>query len=122
MATLEEIFSELKQKAKDSGKPATRILKIKGLKRFVIQINAVPNGNSVRFSMTFHSQRNYKRQIGIVADDADDFEIIAKFLKKHKDLLDKYVKFSVSRDNNEVEIDTEEQKKEKKNKNVEDEL
>ncbi|ALG96878.1 hypothetical protein AZ268_gp10 [Acidianus rod-shaped virus 2] len=126
MATLEEIFNELRDKAKQSGKPATRVLKIKGLKRLVIQLNAIPNGNSVRFSMTVHSQRNYKKQLGIVAGDADDFAIIAKFLQSHKDLLDKYVKFTVTNSNNEVEVDlgeeNEEPKKERKKKNVEDEF
>ncbi|QJF12282.1 hypothetical protein QIT30_gp06 [Saccharolobus solfataricus rod-shaped virus 1] len=126
MATLEEIFAELRDKAKESGKPATRVLKIKGLKRLVVQLNAVPSGNNVRFSMTVHSSRNYKKQIGIVANDANDFEIISKFLQKHKDLLDKYVKFSARREENEVEVDigedTEEPKKEKKKRNVEEEF
>lgn len=126
MASLEDIFSELKQRAKESGKPTSRVLKLKGLKRFVIQINAVPSGNNVRFSMTVHSQRNYKRQIGIIAGDADDFETIAKFLQKYKDTLDKYVKFSVNGGNNEVEMDveneSEEPKNQRKRKNVEDEF
>lgn len=126
MASLEEIFDKLKERAKESGKPASRVLKIKGLKRLVVQINAIPSRDNVRFSMTIHSQRNYKKQIGIVADDAEDLEIIAKFLKKYKDVLDKYIKFNIRREEDEIEIDIEEenenQKKEKKKKNIEEEF
>ncbi|QJF12322.1 hypothetical protein ARV3_gp09 [Acidianus rod-shaped virus 3] len=130
MASLQEIFNELKEKVKESGKPANRVLKIKGLKRLVIQLNAVPDGDSVRFSMTIHSSRNFKKQLGIVADDAQDFETIANFLTKYKDYLSKYIKFNIQDRSNVEDIeDTEEtekqqpkQNKSKKERNVEDEF
>ncbi|MCG2868277.1 MAG: hypothetical protein L7G90_02755 [Candidatus Nanopusillus sp.] len=133
MASLKEIIDELGQQAKQNNKPASRILKIKGLKRLVVQLNAVPNGNSVRYSMTLHSQNNYKKQIGITANDAKDLRIIADFLDKYADLLNEYVKFTRSGNSTpqveELELTEEEeeqkssqsQKKQQK-KNVEDEF
>ncbi len=133
MASLKEIIDELGQQAKQNNKPASRILKIKGLKRLVVQLNAIPNGNSVRYSMTLHSQNNYKKQIGITANDAKDLRIIADFLDKYADLLNEYVKFTRSGNSTpqveELELTEEEeeqkssqsQKKQQK-KNVEDEF
>ena len=133
MASLKEIFDELGQQAKQNNKPVSRILKIKGLQRLVVQLNAVPNENSVRYSMTLHSQNNYKKQIGITAGDAKDLRIIADFLDKYADLLNEYVKFTRSGNSTpqveELELEDEEQQqkssqKEKKQqkKNVEDEF
>jgi hypothetical protein len=133
MASLKEIIDELGHQAKQNNKPVSRILKIKGLQRLVVQLNAVPNGNSIRYSMTLHSQNNYKKQIGITAGDAKDLRIIADFLDKYADLLNEYVKFTRNGNSTpqveELELDKEEneqtqeksQKKSQK-KNVEDEF
>jgi len=133
MASLKEIIDELGKQAKEQNKIMSRILKIKGLKRLVVQLNAIPENGKVRYSMTIHSQNNYRKQIGITANDAEDFRLISEFLVKYKDLLDEYVKFSPRNGNNireeELELDKEEeeqiqekpQKKQQK-KNVEDEF
>ena len=129
MASLKEIIDELGKQAKDQNKIVSRILKIKGLKRFVVQLNAVPNNGKIRYSMTIHSQNNYKKQIGIVADDAEDFKIISEFLDKYKDLLNEYIKFTRNNNSNvqveELELESEEQQKSQKKsskRNVEDEF
>jgi len=137
MASLKEIIDELGQQAKQNNKPASRILKIKGLKRLVVQLNAVPNGNSVRYSMTIHSQNNFKKQIGITADDAEDLKLISEFLNKYADILNEYVKFTprngnrVQEEELELESESQEQKssqkeekvqKKQQKKNVEDEF
>ena len=124
MASLKEIIDEIGNQAKQNNKVVSRVLKIKGLKRFVVQLNAVPNGNSIRYSMTIHSQNNFRKQIGITANDAEDFKLIAEFLSKYADLLNEYVKFT-GRSNNgiqEEEIDIEEKPKKQQKKNVEDEF
>jgi len=102
MASLKEIIDELGQQAKQNNKIVSRILKIKGIKRIVVQLNAIPNGNSVRYSMTIHSQNNFRKQIGITADDAEDLRLISEFLEKYADLLNEYVRFT-SRNNNRVQ-------------------
>jgi hypothetical protein len=137
MASLKEIFDQLGQQAKQTNKPASRILKIKGLKRIVVQVNAVPNGNSVRYSMTIHSQNNFRKQLGITAGDAEDLKLISEFLTKYADLLNEYVKFTprngnrVQEEELELTENEEEQKssqkeekqqKKKERKNVEDEF
>ncbi len=133
MASLKEIIDELGKQAKEQNKPVSRILKIKGLQRLVVQLNAVPNGNSIRYSMTLHSQNNYKKQIGITANDAKDLRIIADFLDKYADLLNEYVKFTRSGNSTpqieELELESEEQEqkpsqsqKKQQKKNVEDEF
>jgi len=137
MASLKEIIDELAQQAKQNNKIMSRILKIKGLKRLVVQLNAIPENGKVRYSMTIHSQNNYRKQIGITANDAEDFRLISEFLSKYSDLLNEYVKFSPRNGNSireeELELDKEEdndkeqqtqekpQKKSQK-KNVEDEF
>jgi len=128
MASLKEIIDEIGSQAKQSNKPVSRVLKIKGTKRLVVQLNAVPNGNSVRYSMTIHSANNFRKQIGITANDAEDLKIISEFLSKYADLLNTYVKFT-GRNNNSVqeeELDIEEeqhqQSKKSQKKNVEDEF
>ena len=137
MASLKEIIDELGKQAKEQNKIASRILKIKGLKRLVVQLNAIPENGKVRYSMTIHSQNNYRKQIGITANDAEDFRLISEFLSKYSDLLNEYVKFSPRNGNSireeELELDKEEdndkeqqtqekpQKKSQK-KNVEDEF
>jgi len=132
MASLKQIIDELGQQAKENNKIASRVLKIKGIKRIVVQLNAVPNGNSVRYSMTIHSQNNFRKQIGITANDAEDLRLISEFLEKYADLLNEYVRFT-SRNNNrvqeeELELGEEEQEqKEEKprkasKKNVEEEF
>ncbi|ARQ96362.1 hypothetical protein CCL42_gp16 [Sulfolobus islandicus rod-shaped virus 8] len=133
MSSLKEIIDELGKQAKENNKIASRILKIKGLKRLVVQLNAIPQDNKVRYSMTIHSQNNFKKQLGITANDSEDLRLIAEFLNKYADLLNEYVKFTPRNNNTvqeeelELEEDTEsqkEQKKEKKRekKNVEDEF
>jgi len=113
MTSLKEIFDELSQQAKEQNKPASRILKIKGLKRLVVQINAVPDNGKVRYSMTIHSQNNFKKQIGITANDAEDLKLISEFLTKYADLLNEYVKFTPRNGNRiqeeELELEGEEQ-------------
>jgi len=133
MASLKEVIDELGKTAKEQNKIASRILKIKGLKRLVVQLNAVPDNGKIRYSMTIHSQNNFRKQLGITANDSEDLRLIAEFLNKYADLLNEYVKFTPRNNNNvreeelELEEDTEsqkEQKKEKKRekKNVEDEF
>ena len=133
MASLKEIIDELGKQAKEQNKIASRILKIKGLKRLVVQLNAIPENGKVRYSMTIHSQNNYRKQIGITANDAEDFRLISEFLSKYADLLNEYVKFSPRNGNNireeELELDKEEEQqtqeksqKKSQKKNVEDEF
>jgi len=133
MASLKEIIDELGKQAKEQNKITSRILKIKGLKRLVVQLNAIPENGKVRYSMTIHSQNNYKKQIGITANDAEDFRLISEFLSKYADLLNEYVKFSPRNGNNireeELELDKEEEQqtqeksqKKSQKKNVEDEF
>ena len=133
MASLKEIIDELGQQAKQNNKPASRILKIKGLKRLVVQLNAVPENGKVRYSMTIHSQNNFKKQIGITANDAEDLRLISEFLTKYADLLNEYVKFTPRNGNRiqEEELDLESESQEQKSsqsqkkqqkKNVEDEF
>ncbi len=102
MASLKEIIDELGKQAKEQNKIVSRVLKIKGIKRIVVQLNAVPQDGKVRYSMTIHSQNNYKKQLGITAEDAEDLKLIYEFLTKYKDLLDEYVKFT-PRDGNRVQ-------------------
>ena len=133
MASLKEIIDELGKTAKEQNKIASRILKIKGLKRLVVQLNAVPQNGKVRYSMTIHSQNNFRKQLGITANDSEDLKLIAEFLNKYADILNEYVKFT-QRNNNtvqveELELSEEEQEKsqqktqkKKEKKNVEDEF
>ena len=111
----------------------SRVLKIKGIKRIVVQLNAIPQDGKVRYSLTIHSQNNFRKQLGITANDADDLRLISEFLTKYADLLNEYVKFT-RRNNNSVqeeELEMEEneesekeQKKERKRekRNVEEEF
>jgi len=133
MASLKEIIDELGKTAKEQNKIVSRILKIKGLKRLVVQLNAVPQDGKVRYSMTIHSQNNFRKQLGITANDAEDLRLIAEFLNKYADILNEYVKFTPRGNNTtqveELELSEEEQeKKEQKTqkkaqkKNVEDEF
>ena len=137
MVSLKEIIDELGRQAKEQNKIVSRILNIKGTNRIVVQVNAIPNGNSVRYSMTIHSRNNYRKQIGITANDANDLKIIAEFLNKYKDLLNEYVKFSPRNGNSireeelelenteeEQQVEQKQEKSQKKSqkKNVEDEF
>jgi len=132
MASLKQIIDELGQQAKENNKIASRVLKIKGIKRIVVQLNAVPNGNSVRYSMTIHSANNFRKQIGITASDAEDLRLISEFLNKYADLLNEYIRFTPRNSNmpreEELELGEEEQEqKEEKprkasKKNVEEEF
>jgi len=133
MGSLKEIIDEIGKQAKEQNKIMSRVLKIKGIKRIVVQLNAIPNGNSVRYSMTIHSQNNFRKQIGITANDAEDLRLISEFLEKYADLLNEYVRFT-SRNNNRVQEEElelgeeeQEQKEEKKERrrekrNVEEEF
>lgn len=108
MATLNEIFNDLQYKALQSNHAVSRVLKLANLKRLVVQVNAVPNGDgTVHFSMTLHSKANYRKQIGIVASDADDLMLIAQFLQKYGGTLSQYIKFTrfPRQGNDEVEIE-----------------
>ena len=133
MASLKEVIDELGKTAKEQNKIASRILKIKGLKRLVVQLNAVPDNGKIRYSMTIHSQNNFRKQLGITANDSEDLRLIAEFLNKYADILNEYVKFTPRGNNTtqveELELSEEEQeKKEQKTqkkaqkKNVEDEF
>ena len=137
MASLKQILDELGSQAKQSNKIISRILNIKGTNRIVVQVNAIPENGKIRYSMTIHSRNNYRKQIGITANDANDLKIIAEFLSKYADLLNEYVKFSPRNGNaireEELELENsgngqqEEQKQEKQQKrgqkkNVEDEF
>ena len=133
MSSLKEILDELGQQAKQTQKIVSKVLKIKGIKRIVVQLNAVPNGNSVRYSMTIHSQNNYRKQLGITANDAEDLRLISEFLSKYADLLNEYVKFTTRNNNrvqeeelelNEEEQEQKEEKKERRRerRNVEEEF
>ena len=102
MASLKEIIDEIGKQAREQNKIMSRMLKIKGIRRIVVQLNAIPNGNSVRYSMTIHSQNNFRKQIGITANDTEDLRLISEFLEKYKDLLNEYVRFT-SRNNNRVQ-------------------
>ncbi len=133
MAPLKQIIDEIGKQAKEQNKIMSRVLKIKGIKRIVVQLNAIPNGSSVRYSMTIHSQNNFRKQLGITADDAEDLRLISEFLEKYADLLNEYVRFT-PRNNNmpreeELELSEEEEnvKEEKKERrrekrNVEEEF
>jgi len=126
---LKEILDTLGKQAKESNKIASRILKIKGIKRIVVQLNAIPQDGKVRYSLTIHSQNNFRKQIGITANDAEDLKLISEFLTKYADLLNEYVRFT-SRNNNRVqeeELEMEEEVQEQKpkksgKKNVEEEF
>ena len=137
MASLKEIIDELGKTAKEQNKITSRILKIKGLKRLVIQLNAVPQDGKVRYSMTIHSQNNFRKQLGITANDAEDLKLISEFLTKYADILNEYVKFTPRGNNTtqveELELSEEEEKqkesssqqktqKKAQKKNVEDEF
>jgi hypothetical protein len=129
MASLKEILDELGKQVKQTNKIASRILKIKGLKRIVVQLNAIPQDGKVRYSMTIHSANNFRKQLGITANDAEDLKLISEFLTKYADLLNEYVRFT-QRNNNavqeeelEINEETQEQKSKKSGKkNVEEEF
>ncbi|CAC93965.1 hypothetical protein SIRV1gp10 [Sulfolobus islandicus rod-shaped virus 1] len=131
MASLKEIIDELGKQAKEQNKIASRILKIKGIKRIVVQLNAVPQDGKIRYSLTIHSQNNFRKQIGITPQDAEDLKLIAEFLEKYSDFLNEYVKFT-PRNNNaiqeeEIDMEQQEEKEEKprekgKKKSVEEEF
>jgi len=133
MASLKEILDEIGRQAKQENKIMSRVLKIKGIKRIVVQLNAIPQDGKVRYSMTIHSQNNFRKQIGITANDAEDLRLISEFLNKYADLLNEYVKFSPRNNNmpreeelelNEEEQEQKEQKAQRKTqkRNVEEEF
>lgn len=131
MPSLKEIIDQITKEAKEQNKISSRILKIKGIKRLVLQLNAVPQDGKIRYSLTLHSQNNYKKQIGIIPDDKDDLKLIAQFLEKYYDILSEYVKFTKSNSGStreeEIDIEEKEQKQEKpetktKKKSIEDEF
>ena len=137
MASLKQIIDELGQQAKQSNKVASRVLKIKGIKRIVVQLNAVPQDGKIRYSMTIHSQNNFKKQLGITANDAEDLKLISEFLNKYAEILNEYVKFTprdrnsvqeeeveLENENHEQEENVSQQKTQKKTqkKSVEDEF
>ena len=129
VASLKEIIDELGKQVKQTNKIASRVLKIKGIKRIVVQLNAIPQDGKVRYSLTIHSQNNFRKQLGITANDSEDLKLISEFLAKYADLLNEYIRYT-PRNNNaiqeeelEMEEDEEEQKpKRSGRKNVEEEF
>ena len=129
VASLKEIIDELGKQVKQTNKIASRVLKIKGIKRIVVQLNAIPQDGKVRYSLTIHSQNNFRKQLGITANDAEDLKTIADFLNKYADLLNEYIRYT-PRNNNaiqEEELNDEEDEEEQKpkrsgRKNVEEEF
>lgn len=133
MATLEEIIKGLKSQASNNNRYASKVINLKGLRRLMVQLNAAPDGH---ISMTIHSRSNYKKQLGIVADDANDLATIAAFLQKYADILNKYVKFSITSRNGDQDIEVDDdqqdeqqqqpkpvqQQKSRSSRNVEDEF
>ena len=133
VASLKEILDELGKQVKQTNKIASRVLKIKGIKRIVVQLNAIPQDGKVRYSLTIHSQNNFRKQLGITANDSEDLKLISEFLAKYADLLNEYIRYT-PRNNNaiqeeelEMEEDEENEKEEQKPKratkrNVEEEF
>ena len=133
MGSLKEIIDEIGKQAKEQNKIMSRVLKIKGIRRIVVQLNAIPQDGKVRYSMTIHSQNNFRKQLGITASDAEDLRLISEFLSKYADLLNEYIRFT-PRNNNmpreeelelgeEEESEKEEQKPKRATKrNVEEEF
>ena len=120
MASLKEIIDEIGKQAREQNKIMSRVLKIKGIRRIVVQLNAIPQDGKVRYSMTIHSANNFRKQIGITANDAEDLRLISEFLEKYADLLNEYVRFT-SRNNNrvqeeELELGDEEQEQKEEQK------
>jgi len=120
MASLKEIIDEIGKQAREQNKIMSRVLKIKGIRRIVVQLNAIPQDGKVRYSMTIHSANNFRKQIGITANDAEDLRLISEFLEKYADLLNEYVRFT-SRNNNrvqeeELELGEEEQEQKEEQK------
>ncbi|AZI75902.1 putative single-stranded DNA-binding protein [Sulfolobales Beppu rod-shaped virus 1] len=116
---LVQIVEDLQQQAKNANKPISKIIKIKDADSIVLQLNAIPSNGNVRVSLTLHRRANFKKQIGIVSDDYKSLYAIAKFLEKYKDTLDKYIQFSINRQNNNnnvVEMDLEEEEQTKQSK------
>jgi len=132
MASLKEIIDEIGKQAREQNKIMSRVLKIKGIRRIVVQLNAIPNGNSVRYSMTIHSANNFRKQLGITANDSEDLRLISEFLNKYADLLNEYIRFtprnnSMPREEelelgNEEESEKAEKPRKASKKNVEEEF
>jgi len=132
MASLKEILDQLGSQAKQDNRIASRVLKIKGIRRIVVQLNAIPENGNVRYSMTIHSSNNFRKQLGITANDSEDLKLISEFLTKYADLLNEYVKFTPRNNSTprEEELDVEEtteqnssqKTKKPQKKNVEDEF
>ncbi len=127
MATLEEVFETLKEQVK-SGECrkaenglcyADKVLKISGLKNLTVKVSASSDG---RYFMSIYRGAKITKQLTIYADDADDFEIIAAFLKKYSDTISKYVVRSAGRRNNarEVEVDLDQSESESESENAEE--
>lgn len=112
---LDSMFKELREQAVGAKHPVNRILKIKGTQKLVLQINAVPTNNNIRFSLTLHRADNWKKQVAISPDEVDEIIMIAKFLQKYKDTLAKYIKSYKPRiRNGVVELDLEEEQDKEK--------
>ena len=116
MASLKEILDELGKTAKQENRIMSRVLKIKGIKRIAVQLNAVPENGRVRYSLTIHPQNNFRKQLGITANDSEDLKLISEFLAKYADLLNEYIRYT-PRNNNRVqeeELDMEENEENEK--------
>ena len=133
MGSLKEIIDEIGKQAREQNKIMSRVLKIKGIRRIVVQLNAIPQDGKVRYSMTIHSQNNFRKQLGITASDAEDLRLISEFLSKYADLLNEYIRFTPRNSNmpreeelelgEEEESEKEEQKPKRATKrNVEEEF
>ncbi len=110
MATLEEIFQRLKERVKDGECRrasnglcyADTILKIPGLRNITLKVSASSDG---RYFMSIYRGPKIAKQLVIYADDAEDFEILAAFLKKHADTINKYTSKKSTGTNNVEEVD-----------------
>ncbi len=98
MATLEEIFKELKTQAQNgqgrrgqNGVVYTdRIVKLPGLQRFTLKINYASDGH---YSMVIYRGNNVRKQFAVFPEDANELMTIANFLQKYNNVLSKYIKY-----------------------------
>ncbi len=98
MPTLEEIFKALHdqvqsgtgRRGKNGVVYADRIVKLPGLQRFTLKINAASDGH---YSLIVYRGNNIKRQFALFPEDADELLAIANFLKKYQSTLSKYIKY-----------------------------
>ncbi len=95
MATLEEVIQNLKEQIR-SGKCrsaknglcyAEKVLRIPGLRNLTVRITMASDG---RCFVSMYRGTRVTKQLTIYSDDAEDLKIIASFLEKYADVLNKY--------------------------------